>query len=173
MKWTFGMHVFNPLTQLFWAINIKKCNTGFSTGNTGHHICWTKLTPVGPQCVLHVRMRLEYIHCFWECPRIVHFWSRVTKELNLIFKCKLCKDPGKYLLGLPSKIAGVLDPGRSKLLNKLLLLARKCILFNWIQVKPPTITQWYNEVFRVLPMERLSAKLRGKTTHSWTYGGPW
>ena len=109
-----------------------------------------------PLCIKCKKEVGTYIHCFWKCSKIVKFWTCVTKELNVIFKCKICKDPGQFLLGLPSK-TGVLDPRRSKLLNKLLLLARKCILFNWIQD-----TQWYREIFRVLPMERLSAKLKGK-----------
>ena len=46
--------------------------------------------------------------------------------------------------------------------NKLLCVARKCILFNWIHEKPPSVTQWYREIYKVLPMERLSAKLKDR-----------
>ena len=102
-----------------------------------------------------------YIHCFWECPKISRFWSCVAKELSSILKTKICKDPGLFILGLPPKL-GVLDPKRTKLLYKLLCVARKCILFNWIKEKPPSITQWYREIYRVFPMERLSAKLKDK-----------
>lgn len=47
------------------------------------------------------------------------------------------------------------------LFKKFLVLARKCILNSWIRNKPPTVTEWYTEIFKVLPMERKSAKLRG------------
>lgn len=48
-----------------------------------------------------------------------------------------------------------------QLCDKLLVLARKCILINWINDKPPTVTLWYREIFRVLPHERLGAVGRG------------
>ena len=80
--------------------------------------------------------------------------------MTAIFKKLICKDPGQFLLWLPP-LNRVMDVKRSKLLNKLLLLTRKCILFNWISEKPPSVTQWYKEIFRVFPMERLSAKLKG------------
>ncbi len=101
------------------------------------------------------------MHYFWECTKIAEFWSQFSEELNSVFKCKICKDLGLFLLGLSSK-TGLLDSWSSKLLGKFLLLARKCILFNWIQEKPPSVTQWYREISRVLPMETLSAKLKEK-----------
>ena len=114
-----------------------------------------------PLCIKCKTQIGTYMHCFWQCPKIARFWSCVTRELSGIMKTTICKDPGQFLLGLPSKL-GVLDPRRAKLLNKLLCLARKCILFNWIQEKPPSVTQWYREIYRVLPMERLTAKLKGR-----------
>lgn len=68
------------------------------------------------------------------------------------------------LLGLPSK-KGVAGPRRSKLLNKLLLLVRKCILLNWIQENPLYVAQWWREIFRILPMERLSVQIERKRWH--------
>ena len=56
-----------------------------------------------------------------------------------------------------------LPTGQLILLYKHLLLARRCILFQWIQEKPPSVTQLYRETFRVFPMERLSAVLKGNT----------
>ena len=117
-----------------------------------------------PLCIKCKTAVGTYMHCFWECPKIARFWSCVTRELSSIMKCTICKDPGQYLLGLPST-SGVLDPTRAKLLNKLLCVARKCILFNWIQEKPPSVTQWYREIYKVLPMERLSAKLKDRENY--------
>ncbi len=73
-------------------------------------------------------------------------------------------DPGLFLLGLPSKrqaMSLTLDAKSYKLLYKLLLEARKCILIRWIKNTPPSVTQWYREIFAVLPYERLAAVLRG------------
>ena len=38
------------------------------------------------------------------------------------------------------------------------------------QPQPPSVTQWYRETFRVFPMERLSAVLKGNTMLSMMYG---
>ena len=104
-----------------------------------------------------------YYHYFWECKCISRFWSQVARELSDIFKVKIKKDPGAFILGLPSKEIN-LTPLQFKLLDKLLLSARKCILINWIAEKPPTVQMWYREIFGVLPHERLSAGARGTET---------
>ena len=100
-----------------------------------------------------------YYHYFWECKRISRFWGHVARELSDIFKVKIKKDPGAFLLGLPSKEIN-LTPVQFKLLDKLLLSARKCILINWIKDNPPTVQMWYREIFGVLPHERLEASHR-------------
>lgn len=70
-----------------------------------------------------------YLHCLWSCPKISKYWTCVTKEISAILKRRICKDPGQFLLGLPpsNKFA---DRKQFMLVNKLLFLARKCILFN-------------------------------------------
>lgn len=42
-------------------------------------------------------------------------------------------------------------------------MARRCILLQWIKVQPPSVTQWYRETFKILPMERISALNKGNT----------
>ena len=101
-----------------------------------------------------------YYHYFWECKWISRFWSQVARELSDIFKVKIKKDPGAFILGLPSKEMN-LTPPQFQLIDKLLLSARKCILIHWIKDKPPTIQIWYREIFGVLPHERLCALHRG------------
>ncbi|CAI5664649.1 unnamed protein product [Oreochromis niloticus] len=123
------------------------------------------------QCIKCKSAPGSYVHCLWTCSKISKFWLCVTKELKGIFKSRIQRDPAQYLLGLPisNKFP---DKNKHILLCKLLFLARKCILFNWINEKPPTITQWYKEIFRVLPMERLSAKLSGNDDIFWDIWRP-
>uniref|UniRef100_A0A672FWV9 Reverse transcriptase domain-containing protein n=1 Tax=Salarias fasciatus TaxID=181472 RepID=A0A672FWV9_SALFA len=99
-----------------------------------------------------------YLHCFWLCPRIFKFWVCLSQEMSAILRCRLCLDPGQFLLGLPTKN---LYP-HPELFKKLLALARKCILKKWIMDKPPTVTDWYNEIFKIMPKERIGARLAGK-----------
>uniref|UniRef100_A0AAY4BML7 Reverse transcriptase domain-containing protein n=3 Tax=Denticeps clupeoides TaxID=299321 RepID=A0AAY4BML7_9TELE len=104
-----------------------------------------------------------YFHCFWGCRLISRFWNFVAHEISTILKIKLKADPGLFLLGLPSKRQATslkLDAKSYRLLDKLLLVARKCILIRWIKNTPPSVTQWYREIFAVLPHERLAAVLR-------------
>ena len=62
---------------------------------------------------------------------------------------------------MPTRQQLSLSTGQQTLLAKLLLLEIQSIIFQWIDGKPPTVTQWYRETFKVFPMERLSATLKG------------
>lgn len=118
-----------------------------------------KMDPdLSPQCLKCHRETGDYIHLFWKCKYILRFWSCIARELSGIFKTKVTKDPGLFLLGLQSKTV-TLPSLKFKLLDKLLLLARKCILLRWIGDKP-TVTMWYKEIFSVLPHERITAELK-------------
>uniref|UniRef100_A0A8P4KRJ8 Reverse transcriptase domain-containing protein n=1 Tax=Dicentrarchus labrax TaxID=13489 RepID=A0A8P4KRJ8_DICLA len=116
------------------------------------------ISPLCNKCNLE---RGTYFHYFWECKLISRFWTLISKVVSGIFKVKIEKDPGVFLLGLPSRDLH-LTASHCKLFEKLLLVARKCILKNWIKVFPPSVTLWYREVFNILPHERLQAVVKGK-----------
>lgn len=105
--------------------------------------------------------RGTYFHCFWECKWISTFWTLISKVVSGIIKIKIKKDPGVFLFGFPSRDLH-LTASHYKLFEKLLLVARKCILKNWIKTLPPSVTLWYTEVFYILPRERLQAVVKGK-----------
>lgn len=65
------------------------------------------------------------------------------------------KNPGFFLLGLPAK-------GIALSANQFLLCDR--LLIEWIHSRPPLLSFWYQEIFRTLPMERLTAVVRGDRT---------
>ena len=115
---------------------------------------------VSPLCIKCNRSNGTYIHYFWECYMIKRFWNNIARELSTIFSVKVRKDPGLFILGLPSKTLS-LSRTDFKLCDKLLFLARRCILGRWISDKPPTVTQWYQETFKVLPLEKLTARMKG------------
>lgn len=73
-------------------------------------------------------------------------------------------DPGLFLLNLSEEGLSLTSLQR-KLLYKLLLLARRCILFQWIKPRPPTVNQWYEEILKVLPMERVSSVFKGDESY--------
>lgn len=87
---------------------------------------------ISPLCVKCHREQGNYFHLFWKRRYIQRFWSRVAKELSSIFQVRIKKDPGLFILGLPSKEV-TLPSLKYRLFDKLLLLARKCILIKWIK----------------------------------------
>ncbi len=87
------------------------------------------------------------------------------------FLNKLYQGPWCFLLGLPAKDIA-LTANRFLLCDKLLLLARKCILIEWIHSRPPSLSLWYGEIFRILPMERLTAVVRGDSAMFEEMWGP-
>lgn len=106
---------------------------------------------ISPLCIKCKREVGSYIHCICRCPLIVTFWEKVLQEINFIFAMSIQLDPGLFLLNL--LIRGLHMSGvQQKLLYKLLLLARRCILFRWIKPRPPSVNQWYGEIFKVMPM---------------------
>uniref|UniRef100_A0A3Q3FRX3 Reverse transcriptase domain-containing protein n=1 Tax=Labrus bergylta TaxID=56723 RepID=A0A3Q3FRX3_9LABR len=120
-----------------------------------------KMSPqISALCVKCKKEVGTYYHCVWQCPLISRYWKNVAQELGLIFHRTIKLEPALFLLNLPTQQFS-LSTGQLVLMGKLLLLARRCILFQWIQEKPPSVTQWYRETFKVLPMEHLSAKLKG------------
>ena len=119
---------------------------------------------ISPLCGKCKREVGSYIHCIWHCPLIFKFWGKISQEINLIFSKNIQIDPVLFLLNL-SEEGLSLSTLQQKLLYKLLLLARRCILFQWIKPRPPTVNQWYGEIFKVLPMERVSSVLKGNESY--------
>lgn len=116
---------------------------------------------ISPLCNKCNAERGTYFHYFWDCKYISRFWTQVAKIISEVIEVEVKKDPSVFLVGLPSKVLQLPAP-RYTLLEKLLISARKCILLNWIEERPPTVTQWYKEIFSILPHERLMALAKGK-----------
>uniref|UniRef100_A0A3P9JVJ3 Reverse transcriptase domain-containing protein n=1 Tax=Oryzias latipes TaxID=8090 RepID=A0A3P9JVJ3_ORYLA len=128
------------------------------------------LSPLCLKCNLE---RGTYFHCFWECRKISRFWNHISSVISEIFKLKIKKDPGVFLLGLPSRKLQI-PTAHYKPLEKLLLIARKCILIQWIKESPPTVTLWYREVFNYSYQSRPSRCQCDCTCGHWSLpGGQW
>lgn len=121
-----------------------------------------KISPQNsPFCIKCKNSVGTYYHCVWQCPLILRFWKNVATELCSIFHRPIPVVPTLFLLGY--SLGPNMLPGQMELLCKLLHMARRCILLQWIQVQPPSVTQWYRETFKVFPMERLSALAKGNS----------
>lgn len=84
------------------------------------------------------------VKCHSKYKFISRFWNFIAYEISTILNIKLKTDPGLFLLGLPSKRQAMslsLSHAKGyKLLDKLLLVARKFILIRWIKNTPPSVT---------------------------------
>uniref|UniRef100_A0A3P9KC19 Reverse transcriptase domain-containing protein n=1 Tax=Oryzias latipes TaxID=8090 RepID=A0A3P9KC19_ORYLA len=122
-----------------------------------------RFNPQSPPLCIKCKTGLgTYYHCIWQCPLIIRFWKNIVTEVSCIFHKTIPLNPALFLLGV-SVERPPLSGQEMVLLQKLLHLARRCILLQWIQGQPPSVTQWYREAFKVLPMERLSALLKGNS----------
>lgn len=79
---------------------------------------------ISPLCIKCLRESGTYYHYFWQCKLIRRFWGTISQELSGIFQVKVRKDPGFFILGLPSREL-TMTRLKFKLCEKLLLLARK------------------------------------------------
>ena len=118
---------------------------------------WTSDLPITRRPALSAELQPiakgTNFHCFWECKWISRFWTPISKVVGGIFKIKFKKDPR------PSRELH-LAASHYKLFEKLLVVAQKCILKNWIKTLPPNVTLWYREVFYIHPNERLQAVVK-------------
>lgn len=121
-----------------------------------------KISPqISPFCIKCKNSVGTYYHCVWQCPIIQRFWRNVATELHSIFHQQIPVDSMLFLFG--HSVRPIVPPGQMMVLCKLLHVARRCILLQWIQVHPPSVTQWYREIFKILPMERVSALAKGNS----------
>lgn len=81
----------------------------------------------------------------------LNFWNQDWKKHQVSFSLTCLTS--LYLLILP-----IFCSSKKWLIY---FLARKCILFNWITDHPPIVSQWYQEIFRGLPIERHCARAKG------------
>lgn len=77
---------------------------------------------ISPLCTKCNLERGTYYHYFWECKLISRFWTLISNVVSGIFKTQIKKDPGIFLLGLPSRDLN-LSALQYKLLEKFLLIA--------------------------------------------------
>lgn len=95
-----------------------------------------------------------YAHMFWKCVKIQKYWTDVKNEVSTLLGYNLELSPFHCVLA--AKVDNARDKHNAKLTEILLYVARKTILKFWISSDCPTIEDWYTEVLRILPLERLT-----------------
>lgn len=101
-------------------------------------------------------------HMFWLCPELSDFWVSIFKTLSDVFGHTLEPDPALALFGVLSEDSP-LKGSASMAARFIVLLARRLILLNWKQTRPPSHTVLINDIMQHLKLEKLKYTLRGST----------
>lgn len=102
----------------------------------------------------------SFLHCTWLCVKVQDFWIDFCSVLTKITRMSLPVDPEFCLLGNLRKIDKTLNKFQKHFLRIALAVARKCIAVSWKSDSPLSITKWYLEMNRCVPLEKITFSLR-------------
>ncbi|KAF7641843.1 hypothetical protein LDENG_00270590, partial [Lucifuga dentata] len=94
---------------------------------------------------------------FWECPKLTLYWYNIHKTLETIFKIQIPLNVKTLYLGHVGFVKQRCD---IKLLQVLLAASKKSITRKWLSPIPPTLKDWYEIIFEIFKMEKLTYSLR-------------
>ncbi len=107
------------------------------------------------RCKQHVG---SYIHLIWSCPVIHTFWIEIGSKISSIIQHSIELNPLQCILGLHDA-----SPELNKfkrILSILWYCARLSILQRWLDGDKPSVSNWLENVLRLLPLERLTHVLQ-------------
>lgn len=99
----------------------------------------------------------DYIHIFWDCPRLKEYWENIKREIERICKEKINLELQTFLLGI---IPNTVSSKNKKIVQILITIAKKAITVSWLKPQPPSRDLWWERVKDVVGMENVTAKLR-------------
>lgn len=134
-----------------------------------HRLHWTKariskIKPdFDPTCDRCKLAPATLFHMFWTCPSLLRFWQSIFQTFSKI--CARTVDPSPLLSLFGVAPADVLfTVHQSNMIAFCCLLARRLILFKWKDARPPTYSQWLNEVMCHIHLEKIRYTIRGSTS---------
>lgn len=119
-----------------------------SSHYSGTSNCWR-------QCGSH---EANHYHVFWDCPKVSSFWHKVHTELEIIFETKIIFNWDELFFGLLTSVNTNIS--NKKLFGILSAAARKAITKKWLKPHTPTIKEWYDIIYEIFVMERITFSLR-------------
>lgn len=92
-----------------------------------------------PDCTYCVGDVGTYLHMFWSCPRVAHFWGEMVELVNVRLQLTLPTTPKLLLLGIQD------DDQRHRctklLISYLFYHAKREIIVKW-NSPPPSVASW-------------------------------
>uniref|UniRef100_A0A803J2H9 Reverse transcriptase domain-containing protein n=1 Tax=Xenopus tropicalis TaxID=8364 RepID=A0A803J2H9_XENTR len=101
----------------------------------------------------------NYIHVFWDCPKIQQYWTTILTFMGSSLGLPNIRTPEFCLLGHTEGLT--LPSGDRICLQQLLHYAKKAILLTWKNMEPPTLGFWIKLVDDTLPRQKLTYLARG------------
>lgn len=121
----------------------------FSFDKSKSKLCWRNCNQIG-----------DHTHIFWDCPILKPFWRGVMREIQVMLRCNLSLDFVHCVIGVAPREG--FGKQHTKLIQILLLVARKMITRSWLKVQPPTLEQWQKGLKEIYCMEKITAQLHLK-----------
>uniref|UniRef100_A0A3P9KVM4 Reverse transcriptase domain-containing protein n=1 Tax=Oryzias latipes TaxID=8090 RepID=A0A3P9KVM4_ORYLA len=132
-----------------WKIMMRFFKTPYTISKYDKNksdLCWRKCNKIG-----------DHTHIFWDCPVLIPYWQGIQNIIKVITQVNLPLNPLYYIIGtLPEE--GI-EKKKVKLIQILLLVAKKMITRSWLKTSPPTLEQWLEALRKVYLMEKITAKL--------------
>lgn len=132
-----------------------------SSHHTGSSSCWRMCRS----------QEANHFHLFWACPKIITFWRMVYSELRTVFGSNITFTWEELLFGY-IRSANV-NVKRKCLFGMLSMAARKAITKKWLKPDIPSIEEWYDIVYEVYVMERITFSMRLQQTKFEDIWKPW
>lgn len=130
------------------------------TKNSQHGNCWRKC---GQKSAGH-------FHIFWGCSKITPYWTDIIRYIKMILGLQLEETFSVFYLGnIPN---GTRKEDRY-LLQILQAASKKAITRKWLNIDPPTSSQWIEITNEIYNMEKLTFSLRHASEKGESYWKKW
>lgn len=100
-------------------------------------------------------------HTFWNCLRIVPYWTEIFNLLSHICHAQLHLDPVLALFGVPP-VTTNLSNKQKLVIRFVTVLSRRLILLNWNKKNPPTYINLLHDVMKHIQLEKIKFELQEK-----------
>lgn len=113
-------------------------------------ICWR-------QCGC---LEANHFHIFWSCSILLPFWQEVYNILQKVFQTDITFEFVSLYLGvLPSENVSSNDKYLFQILSA---ASRKAITRKWLKLEKPTVDKWFDIIYNIFKMERITFAIRLK-----------
>ncbi|KAF3835725.1 hypothetical protein F7725_028283 [Dissostichus mawsoni] len=113
--------------------------------------CWTQMLSLSPA---------NHTHVFFSSPKLGSFWSSFYDTLSKAFNKPVVPSPSISIVGVPEEFSSFTNK-ESNVIYFASLVARRRILLQWKDQKPPSSQSWLKDLMCFLYLEKIKYIIRG------------